>query len=403
MMSYLTGVLLFALGIAFTIALHEWGHFTAARYYGMKVRRFFVGFGPEVFSFQRGETVYGLKAIPLGGFCDIVGMTNQDEVDPEDEPRAMRNKPWWQRIIVLLGGIIMNLLIALIILYGLAVTSGLPNQNPDTTAVVGEVGCVAPRQLDAKNLAPCTGSGPAAAGGVKAGDRIVGVDSTSLESFEQLREYVKTRPNQTITLHVERDDQKLDLPVAVESASRLDETGREHTVGAIGVTSKPLELFVSYGPVAAIGATAGFAGSLVTATLDGLASFPAKLPGVVASIFGAEREADGPISVVGASHVGGVLAEHSAWPMFFLLLASLNFFLAFFNLVPLPPLDGGHIAVVLYERVRDFIRKLRGLAPMGPVNYDKLMPLTVAVAALLAGVGIIVIVADIVSPVQLFG
>jgi len=403
MMSYFTGVLLFALGIAFTIALHEWGHFTAARYYGMKVRRFFVGFGPEVFSFQRGETVYGLKAIPLGGFCDIVGMTNQDEVDPEDEPRAMRNKPWWQRIIVLLGGIIMNLLIALIILYGLAVTSGLPNQNPDTTAVVGEVGCVAPRQLDAKNLAPCTGSGPAAAGGVKAGDRIVGVDSTSLESFEQLREYVKTRPNQTITLHVERNDQKLDLPVAVESASRLDETGREHTVGAIGVTSKPLELFVSYGPVAAIGATAGFAGSLVTATLDGLASFPAKLPGVVASIFGAEREADGPISVVGASHVGGVLAEHSAWPMFFLLLASLNFFLAFFNLVPLPPLDGGHIAVVLYERVRDFVRKLRGLAPMGPVNYDKLIPLTVAVAALLAGVGIIVIVADIVSPVQLFG
>ena len=403
MMSYFTGVLLFALGIAFTIALHEWGHFTAARYYGMKVRRFFVGFGPEVFSFQRGETVYGLKAIPLGGFCDIVGMTNQDEVDPEDEPRAMRNKPWWQRIIVLLGGIIMNLLIALIILYGLAVTSGLPNQNPDTTAVVGEVGCVAPRQLDAKNLAPCTGSGPAAAGGVKAGDRIVGVDSTSLESFEQLREYVKTRPNQTITLHVERGDQKLDLSVAVESASRLDETGREHAVGAIGVTSKPLELFVSYGPVAAIGATAGFAGSLVTATLDGLASFPAKLPGVVASIFGAEREADGPISVVGASHVGGVLAEHSAWPMFFLLLASLNFFLAFFNLVPLPPLDGGHIAVVLYERVRDFVRKLRGLAPMGPVNYDKLIPLTVAVAALLAGVGIIVIVADIVSPVQLFG
>ena len=403
MMSYFTGVLLFALGIAFTIALHEWGHFTAARYYGMKVRRFFVGFGPEVFSFQRGETVYGLKAIPLGGFCDIVGMTNQDEVDPEDEPRAMRNKPWWQRIIVLLGGIIMNLLIALIILYGLAVTSGLPNQNPDTTAVVGEVGCVAPRQLDAKNLAPCTGSGPAAAGGVKSGDRIVGVDSTSLQSFEQLREYVKTRPNQTITLHVER---RVDLGgrrIIKKSASRLDETGREHTVGAIGVTSKPLELFVSYGPVAAIGATAGFAGSLVTATLDGLASFPAKLPGVVASIFGAEREADGPISVVGASNVGGVLAEHSAWPMFFLLLASLNFFLAFFNLVPLPPLDGGHIAVVLYERVRDFVRKLRGLAPMGPVNYDKLIPLTVAVAALLAGVGIIVIVADIVSPVQLFG
>lgn len=403
MLSYLTGVLLFALGIALTIGLHEWGHFTAARHYGMKVRRFYVGFGPEVFSWRRGETTYGLKAIPLGGFCDIAGMTNQDEIEPEDEHRAMRNKPWWQRIIVLLGGIVMNILIALVILYGLAVTSGLPNQNVDTTAVVGELGCVAPKQIDAENLAPCSGTGPAAAGGVKVGDRITGVDNTNLESFVQLRDYVMTKPGESITLHVDRNGQTVDIPVTVESAKRLDAEGNEKTVGAIGITSKAPELFISYGPIAAIGGTFNFAGSLVTATIDGLASFPGKIPGVVAAIFGAEREVDGPISVVGASHMGGVLVERSAWPMFFLLLASLNFFLAFFNLVPLPPLDGGHIAVVLYERIRDFIRKLRGLAPAGSVDYEKLFPLTVAVATLLAGVGIIVIIADIVSPIQLFG
>ena len=112
---------------------------------------------------------------------------------------------------------------------------------------------------------------------------------------------------------------------------------------------------------------------------------------------------DGPVSVVGVSHVGGVLVERSAWPMFFMLLASLNFFLAFFNLVPLPPLDGGHIAVVLYERVRDFIRKLRGLAPAGPADYSKLMPITMAVAAILVGVGAVVVIADIVNPIPLFG
>lgn len=402
-MSYITGVILFAFGIAATIALHEWGHFATARFFGMKVRRFFVGFGPTVWSVTKGETVYGLKAIPLGGFCDIAGMTNQDEITEDEVPRAMMYKPWWQRVIVLLGGIFMNIVIALVILYGLAVSSGLPNPNVDTTPVVGEITCVAPRQLDAETLAPCTGEGPAAAAGLKVGDRIIAADGQELEAFSDLRDYVLTKPSETITLTVERGAETLTLPVTVESAKRLDQTGAEVTVGAIGVASAPLDVYQTYSPVGAIGATLGFAGSLVGDTLQGLAAFPAKIPGVVAAIFGAERQVDGPVSVVGVSHVGGVLVERSAWPMFFMLLASLNFFLAFFNLVPLPPLDGGHIAVVLYEKIRDFLRRLRGLAPAGPADYTKLMPITMAVAALLVGVGVIVVIADIVNPIQLFG
>lgn len=403
MMSYSLGVLLFGLGIAVTIALHEWGHFSTARFFGMKVRRFFVGFGPTVFSFKRGETEYGFKLIPLGGFCDIAGMTNQDEVSEEEKPFAMVNKPWWQRVIVLLGGIIMNLIVATSVLYGLALTSGLPDPNPDTTAVVGAVGCVAPAQKPTGELEACTGVGPAGEAGLKAGDRIIAADGNTLVSFAELREYVMAKPGETVSLTVVRDAKELDLDITVASAQRLNEKGELQTVGAIGVTSAPLDLLKTYGSVEAIGATANFSATVVGDTLRGLASFPAKIPGVVASIFGAERQVDGPVSVVGASRVGGELVERSMWPMFFMMLASLNFFLAFFNLVPLPPLDGGHIAVVLYEKVRDFFRRLRGLAPAGPADYSKLMPITIGFAAILMGVGAIVIIADVVNPIRLFG
>ena len=132
-------------------------------------------------------------------------------------------------------------------------------------------------------------------------------------------------------------------------------------------------------------------------------AFPSKIPGVVTAIFGGERDVEGPISVVGASRTGGELVERSMWSVFFTLLASLNFFLALFNLIPLPPLDGGHIAVVLWEKTRDGIRRMRGLPSGGPVNYEKLMPLTYAMATLLMGVGVLVIIADVVNPVKLFG
>lgn len=402
--SYFLGVFLFAVGIAVTIALHELGHFATARMFGMRVRRFFVGFGPTVASFKRGHTEYGFKAVPLGGFCDIAGMTNQDEVTPEEAPVAMRNKPAWQRIIVLLGGIIMNLIVAFTVLYGVAVTAGLPNTDVDLTPKVGEVSCVPPSQVDAQTLADCTGTGPAGAAGLEVGDTITKVDDKELLSFIELRDYVITRPGETVTLHVNRDGQELDIPVEVASATRLDAQGNEVTIGAIGVSNAPIENpVITYSPISAIGGTAAYTGEVIRASAEGLASFPAKIPGVLASILGAERDMNGPMSVVGVSRVGGELVERDMWSSFFMMLASLNVFLALFNLIPLPPLDGGHIAVVMYEKVRDFFRKLRGLQPAGPADYTKLMPLTMGVAALLLAVGVLVIVADVVNPIRLFG
>ena len=403
MVGYFGGVALFALGIMVTIALHEWGHMRSALACGMKVRRFYVGFGPTVVKWNRKGIEYGFKAVPLGGFCDIAGMTAMDEIDEDERPYAMVYKPWWQRIFVLSGGVLMNILVGLVVLYAVAVTAGLPDPDADYTPTVAKTACVPASQIDAQTLSECTGAGPAAEAGIREGDRITAVNGEAVASFVDLRAKLYEMPGQTADLTVERGTEVLHIDVPVTSVTRLNQAGETVTVGAIGVTSEPVDVMRSYGPLDGIGATVRFSGSMLSATLQGLASFPGKIPGVVASIFGAERDQEGPMSVVGASRVGGELVERSQWTMFLMMLASLNFFLALFNLVPLPPLDGGHIAVVVYEKIRDFIRGLRGIAPGQPADYTKLMPITYVMSAVLLGIGAIVIIADVVNPVRLFG
>ncbi|RNE49401.1 M50 family metallopeptidase [Corynebacterium alimapuense] len=403
MAAYLSGVFLFALGIAVTIALHEAGHMLTARAFGMRVRRYFIGFGPTVWSKTKGHTTYGLAALPVGGFCDIAGMTAQDPVTPEEAPHAMFNKPWWQRVIVLSGGVATNLVVGFIILYGVAVTSGIPNPDADTTPTVGEVSCVSD-QIDAQTLAECSGTGPAGEAGIDVGDRILAINGEEAESFTQLRDTVLTMPGEVVTLTVERGNQIIDVEVPVASVTRLDGQGEQVQAGAIGVSNAPVpDAIKSYGPIEGIGATASYSWQVLDGTVRGLAQFPSMIPGVVSAIFGGERDVEGPMSVVGASRLGGELVERSLWNVFWMMLASLNFFLALFNLIPLPPLDGGHIAVVLYEKIRDIFRRLRGLGPGGPADYAKLMPVTYAMGATLLTIGVIVIVADVVNPVRLFG
>ena len=374
-----------------------------AKAFGMRVRRFFVGFGPKVVSVKKGETEYGIAALPFGGFCDIAGMTAMDPLTPEEEPHAMYRKPWWQRVAVMSGGIVMNLFLGFMVLYLLAVSSGIPNPYADRTPTVGEVSCTSD-QVDATTVADCTGPGPAGEAGVRPGDKILAIDGQEMRTFEEIRKYVLTRPGQTVTLDVERAGERMLIDVPVASVARLTPEGTAFEAGAIGVSNAPVEDAVKrFGPVEAVPATARTSGEMLSASVKGIIAFPGKVPGVVASIFGAERDVEGPISVVGASRAGGELVERSMWTVFFFLLVSLNFFLALFNLIPLPPLDGGHIAVVLYETIRDRLRAMRGLPPGGPVNYQKLAPVTYTMAALLLGVGVLVIIADVVNPVRLFG
>ncbi|WP_284853285.1 M50 family metallopeptidase [Corynebacterium sp. MSK072] len=402
-MANLLGIVLFALGIGLTVALHEAGHMFTARAFGMRVRRYFIGFGPRVFSFRKGHTEYGLAAFPVGGFCDIAGMTAQDEfLTEEEKPYAMYKKPWWQRIIVLAGGIGVNLILGFVILYFVAMTAGLPNPDADVRPRVGEVTCTAD-QKENQELESCTGNGPAGKAGVHEGDIILALDGQHLDSFTQLRDEVMQRPGETVTLTVERDGAEKDFSIELETVKRLNQQGELVDAGSIGLSNEVLDIVEKYSATQAVPATWHFTTYSLEATVEGIKQFPAKVPGVVASIFGHERDVNGPMSVVGASRVGGELVERSLWASFFMMLATLNFFLAIFNLIPLPPFDGGHIAVILYEKIRDGIRKLMGKQPLGPADYTRLMPITYVMAALLMALGVVIIIADVVNPIRLFG
>lgn len=411
-MAFLLGVVLFALGIIISIALHEAGHMYIAKLCGMRVRRYFIGFGPTVWSTRRGDTEYGFKAIPLGGFCDIAGMTKLDEMNEDERPFAMYDRPAWQRISVLAGGILVNIMVCLVIIYGVALAWGLPDTNVRFTPTVQETQCAALKQNPDGTLAPCTGSGPAERSGVKPGDVFVSIDGHATPDFPAVQKEIARIGDKadgqvgdvvSVPAVVAREGQEVPLDLQVELVERLASSGKPMVVGTIGVKAVlPAYELIHYNPLSAVGGTAGFAQTMVEETARGVVSLPQRFPSVVESIFGGDRAADSPMSVVGASRVGGELVKYEMWQSFFMALASLNLFLAAFNLVPLPPLDGGHIAVVLFEKMRDFFRRLRGLQPGGPADYTKLMPLTYAATAVLLVFGVTVIIADVVNPIQLF-
>lgn len=204
-------------------------------------------------------------------------------------------------------------------------------------------------------------------------------------------------------MRVERDGAVQNFDVTLDKVKRLNGEGKLVDAGSIGLSNQVIDIVEKHDFIGAFPATARYTTYVLDATVGGIIQFPAKIPGVVASIFGHERDVNGPMSVVGASRVGGELVERSLWSTFFMMLATLNFFLALFNLIPLPPFDGGHIAVIFYEKIRDGIRRLLGKEPKGPADYTALMPVTYVIAALLMTVGALVIVADVVNPIRLFG
>lgn len=405
-MAFALGVVLFALGIGVSIALHEFGHLGVAKFFGMKVRRYYIGFGPKVFAFRRGETEYGLKAIPAGGFCDIAGMTAMDELAPDEVDRAMYKQAWWKRILVMLAGVFMNFVIGLVLIYSLALGWGLPNLNPPPETTLGDLSCAAPAQNADGTLVDCSGSGPAQAAGLRPGDQVLAVGGQEVSTWVELVTRIQ-KSTGTVDFTVERDGQQIEIPVTVDSVQRLvkdQQTGAisEQTVGAIGAGAVPLEPLQTYSPVSAVGGSLVFTGNMARLSFDALLDFPSRIPAVVRSIGGEERGQDTPMSIVGASRLGGDFAENNAWAAFILLLAQLNFFLGLINLLPLLPFDGGHIAVVIYEKIRDTLRRWLGKTAAAPVDYGKLMPVTLVVAVLLGAVMLLTVTADIVNPIKIF-
>ncbi|MFL6129676.1 MAG: M50 family metallopeptidase [Mycobacteriales bacterium] len=403
-MSFAGGVVLFALGIGVSVALHEFGHLLTAKAFGMQATRYFIGFGPTLFSFRRGETQYGLKAIPAGGFVSITGMTRSEAVAEADQPRAFWRYPAWKRTVVLSAGSFTHFLLAILAVYAVAVTAGLPT----TKAVVASVQpCVVPTAAadgTVRDCAPGDPAAPAAGLGLRERDQIVAVGGQRVSTYEELLTGLRSRPGQTVVLTYLRDGQERTGSVTVAPVKRKPIRGSGEkpgpdgmvTVGAIGVAPALTEHF---GPVAAVGETFRFTGSMFAATGTAIANFPEKVPQLFGAVAGQERDPEGPISVVGASRVGGQAIEAGFVLLFVLLFAGFNIFVGVFNLFPLLPLDGGHIAVLWFERARSRIARALGRRDPGPVDLNKLVPLTVLVIVVFGGISVMAILADIVNPI----
>ncbi|MEV0212247.1 site-2 protease family protein [Micromonospora sp. NPDC050695] len=414
-MANLLGVALFALAILVSVSLHEAGHMLTAKAFGMKVTKYFVGFGPTLWSFKRGETEYGIKGIPLGGFCKIVGMTAQDDdVDPADEPRAMWRYPVWKRTIVMSAGSITHFALALIAIWIAAVSLGLPNQNFPTTdaeirqepAVIALSDCVIPDSAP-RACAPGDAASPAAQAQLRDGDRITSVNGTPINNYGELLVALRAlKPGDTAKLDYVRDGQPGTTSTVLAQTQRPpldDPKGTVAPVAALGVGLVPTTpTRVTYGPVAAFGATADFTKELAVGTVQALQRLPQKVPALWTAITGGERDVDTPISVVGASRLGGEAFANKAWLLFVTLFISLNFFIGVFNLLPLLPLDGGHIAIAWFERARSWLYAKIGRADPGRVDYLKLMPFTYVVILIGGVFTLLTITADVVNPITLF-
>jgi membrane-associated protease RseP (regulator of RpoE activity) len=390
------GWLIFLVALLVSVMLHETGHFVAAKRFGMKCTRYFVGFGPTIWSFWRGETEYGIKALPAGGFVKIVGMTSMDDVDPEDEARSFRRAPGWQRLIVLAAGSFMHFVLAAVLLFGLALTIGAES-----------AGCT-------------TAQTPAQQAGLKVGDQVTSFDGTPVSTWTQLsNDIVKVKPGVPVTLTVLRAGQPLTLHTALADVpghgSYLGIAPASANTTKLGTVSTCVPeneqalangtVFQRQSPLGAI----KYVGTGFSQVVSGSVSALAQLPAAVPHLFSQNRSstaAGNVTSVVGAANeTGQAVAAHVGWKykvsFVLLLIASLNIFVGLLNLLPLLPMDGGHIAVVIWERIKALFARLLGLPDPGWVDYRKLVPLSFSIFLVLVVFGMMLILADIVNPVNI--
>lgn len=377
------------------IMLHEIGHFVMARRSGMKATEFFVGFGPRLWSYRRGETEYGVKAIPLGGYVKILGMTNLEEVPPEDEPRAYRQKPFWARFNVAVAGSAMHMLIAFSLLFGMnaVVGNGLHRQY---LPVISSISTIEGR------------TSPAVDADLQVGDEITSLDGGPVAGWDDVRSYIARRPGIPIQVEYRRDGR-----LATTTATPLD-LATLPTSGGVGATSPaaPGEPrgFVgisatgedpTVGPIQAVGRSAGDLGSLAKGTVgalgkllsfQGVRSYADQVQGKEVA---QEDQGNRFLSPVGVYQIAGTAADQGIGQVLSLLVL-INIFVGIFNMLPLLPFDGGHVTIAVYEAIRSRIKGQRHFA-----DAAKLMPVAYVTVATLALIFVSSLYLDIAKPLKL--
>ncbi|MEV6211006.1 site-2 protease family protein [Kitasatospora sp. NPDC051914] len=428
---WVLGILIFLVGLLFSIAWHELGHLSTAKMFKIRVPQYMVGFGPTVWSRKKGETEYGIKAIPLGGYIRMIGMfppgadgrvtkrssspwrtmiedareASYEELQPGDEHRLFYTRKPWQRVIVMFAGPFMNLILSVVLFLFLFMGMGVQTAVP-TVSTVSQ--CVVKAGQPTDTCPADAPKSPANVAGLRAGDRFVSFDGDEIRSYKQLQADIRKSPGKQVPIVVERGGQRLTLTADITSntVNPVDEDGR--TVKGDPVTAGFLGFTPTTGVVRmSFGESTHEMYAMAEHGVSSLVALPGKVPGLWhAVVDGTPRSTDDPIGMVGAARLGGDvfamdIPATQQIAFFVQLLAGINLSLFLFNMLPLLPLDGGHIAGAVWESVR---RRLAGLLKRpdpGPFDVAKLMPFAYVVATVFICFTVLVMAADVVNPVKL--
>ncbi|MFF2010854.1 M50 family metallopeptidase [Streptomyces sp. NPDC058195] len=424
------GIAVFVLGLLFSIAWHELGHLSTAKLFGIRVPQYMVGFGPTIWSRKKGDTEYGIKAIPAGGYIRMIGMFPPgadgrlearstspwrgmiedarsaafEELEPGDDKRLFYTRKPWKRVIVMFAGPFMNLVLAVAIFLGVAMTFGFQTQ---TTEVAGVQKCVIDQSENRDTCKKSDPVSPAQAAGLKKGDKIVAFDGQKVDDWDTLSGRIRdTIGPATLTVLRDGQEKTLHAVLAENSVAKKDSRGEPVAgefvkAGYLGFAAQQEIIPLSFGD------SVVRMGDMVQNGVESIIALPTKIPGLWDAAFSdGERAADSPVGVVGAARIGGevmtldVPAENQVAMMLF-LLAGFNLSLFLFNMLPLLPLDGGHIAGALWEALRRNVARVFKRPDPGPFDVAKLMPVAYVVAGVFICFTLLVLVADIVNPVKI--
>ncbi len=428
---FILGIVIFAAGLLISIAWHELGHLSTAKLFGIRVPQYMVGFGPTLFSRKKGDTEYGIKAIPFGGYIRMIGMFPPgadgrlearstspwrgmiedarsaafEELRPGDEKRLFYTRKPWKRVIVMFAGPFMNLILAVALFLTVLMGFGI-SQQTNTVSSVSQ--CVIAQSQSRDECRKSDPPSPAAAAGLKAGDEIVSFAGVQTDDWNRLSDLIRANPDKEVAIVVDRKGEQLTLhaKIASNQVAKKDSSG-QYVQGEY-VTAGFLGFSAATGIVKQdFGDSVTWMGDRVADAVDSLAAIPSKIPALWDAAFGdGVREPDSPMGVVGAARVGGEIFTLDIPPtqqlaMALMLVAGFNLSLFLFNMLPLLPLDGGHIAGALWESLRRNLAKVLRRPDPGPFDVAKLMPVAYVVAGIFICFTILVLIADVVNPVRI--